>query len=38
MAGKNGTIQCTGEKRSQQQDRETFYKSWPFAKIRSVSL
>ena len=32
LAGSKATIQCTGEKRSQQ-DRETFSKNWPLRKL-----
>jgi hypothetical protein len=33
LAGKNATIQCTGDKKSLQQDRETFSKNFPIVKI-----
>jgi hypothetical protein len=33
LAGENATIQCSGEKKSLQQDRETFSKNVPLTKF-----
>jgi hypothetical protein len=33
LTGENPTAQCTGEKKSLQQDRETFSKNWPLRKF-----
>jgi hypothetical protein len=38
LTGGNITIQCTGKKKSLQQDSETFSEKRPLAKIRCVAL